>query len=60
MVKQMLRLIGGKASFDDYEAADLRISGETEVPFLLIRAYALKTSQVRVPTSLQEIKKELF
>lgn len=41
LVKQMLRLIGGKASFDDYEAADLRISGETEVPFLLIRAYAL-------------------
>ena len=41
LIKHMLRLLAGKASFKDYEAADDRVSAETDVPFLLIRAYAL-------------------
>ena len=41
IIKQMLSLIGGKASFDDYESADQLIDQETEVPFLLVRPYAL-------------------
>ena len=41
IVKQMLTLIGGKASFADYEKADKRISEEKSVPFVLVRPYAL-------------------
>ena len=41
IIKQMLMLIGGKASFMDYEKADKRISDEKSVPFVLVRPYAL-------------------
>ena len=41
-VKQMLQLIGGRSSFADYERADARISGEGEVPYVLVRPAALK------------------
>ena len=41
IVKQMLTLIGGKASFADYEKADKCISEEKSVPFVLVRPYAL-------------------
>lgn len=42
VVKQMLQLIGGRSSFADYERADARISGEVEVPYVLVRPAALK------------------
>lgn len=42
IVKQMLQMIGGRASFADYERADARISQETNVPYVLIRPAALK------------------
>ena len=42
VVKQMLQMIGGRASFADYERADARISHETNVPYVLIRPSALK------------------
>lgn len=42
IVKQMLQMIGGRASFADYERADARISHETNVPYVLIRPAALK------------------
>ena len=38
----MLQMIGGRASFADYERADARISHETNVPYVLIRPAALK------------------
>ena len=41
IVKQMLTLIGGKASFADYEKADKCINEEKSVPFVLVRPYAL-------------------
>jgi len=41
LIKQMLTLIGGKASFADYERADKRVREEKLVPFLLVRPYAL-------------------
>jgi len=41
IIKQMLMLIGGKASFMDYEKADKRISDEKSVPFVLVRPYTL-------------------
>ena len=41
IIKQMLTLIGGKASFADYEKADKRVSEEKSVPFVLVRPYAL-------------------
>ena len=34
-------MIGGKSSFDDYEAADKRIREESTVPRLLVRPYGL-------------------
>lgn len=37
----MLTLIGGKASFTDYEKADKPIREEKSVPFVLVRPYAL-------------------
>ena len=37
----MMQLIGGKSGFADYEAADLRIRTETEVPITLVRPYGL-------------------
>lgn len=42
IVKQILQLIGGRASFADYERADARISHEANVPYVLIRPSALK------------------
>jgi putative NADH-flavin reductase len=42
VVKKMLQLIGGRSSFADYERADARISGEGEVPYVLVRPAALK------------------
>ena len=38
----MLQMIGGRSSFADYERADARISGEGEVPYVLVRPAALK------------------
>lgn len=53
--KQVLSLIGGKESFADYDRADARISGETRVPYVLIRPAALTekpgTGKYRVMTS---------
>ena len=42
IVLQLLRLINGRAGFDDYERADARIARETHVPYVLIRPAALK------------------
>lgn len=42
VVLQLLRLINGRAGFADYERADARIAGETNVPYVLIRPAALK------------------
>lgn len=41
IIKQMLMLIGGKAGFDDYERADKRVRQEVNIPFVLVRPYAL-------------------
>ena len=41
-VLQLLRLINGRAAFEDYERADARIARETQVPYVLIRPAALK------------------
>ena len=41
LIKTMLTMIGGKPSFDDYEAADKRIREESKVPHLILRPYAL-------------------
>ena len=40
-VKWMLILIGGKASFDDYDRADKRVREESSVPCVLVRPFAL-------------------
>lgn len=42
IVFQLLRLINGRAGFEDYERADARIASETHVPYVLIRPAALK------------------
>jgi putative NADH-flavin reductase len=42
IVLQLLRLINGRAGFEDYERADARIARETHVPYVLIRPAALK------------------
>ena len=47
IIKQILTLIGGKSSFDDYEKADKRISEEKSVPFVLVRPYALTDKEGR-------------
>lgn len=41
IVKQLLWLIGGRRGFSDYDRADARISGETRVPYVLVRPAAL-------------------
>lgn len=41
LVKFMLQMIGGSAGFADYERAEARIRTETNVPFAVIRPYAL-------------------
>jgi len=43
LIKAMLTLIGSKAGFQDYEAAELRVRGESKVPFAIIRLYALNS-----------------
>lgn len=40
-IGKMMQLIGGKSGFADYEAADLRIRTETQVPVTLVRPYGL-------------------
>ena len=42
IVLQLLRLINGRAGFDDYERADARIAREANVRYVLIRPAALK------------------
>ena len=42
VVLQLLRLINGRAAFEDYERADARIVREMRVPYVLIRPAALK------------------
>ncbi len=41
LIKLMLQMFNGRASFADYERADARIRSETNVPFAVIRPYAL-------------------
>ena len=41
LLAKVLGPIGGKASWADYEAADLRIRDEKEVPFVLLRPYGM-------------------
>jgi nucleoside-diphosphate-sugar epimerase len=41
LIKLMLQMIGGKASFADYERAETRVRAETGVPVAVIRPYAL-------------------
>ena len=41
LIKAMLTLIGGAATFADYESAEARVRNEKQVPFLVIRPYAL-------------------
>lgn len=43
LIKGMLTLIGGKAGFHDYEAAEARVRGDSKVPFAVIRPYALNS-----------------
>lgn len=43
LIKAMLTLIGGKAGFLDYEAAESRVRGDLKVPFSVIRPYALNS-----------------
>ena len=45
LIKKMIIMIGGKSSFNDYEAADKRIREESTVPRLLVRPYALTDKQ---------------
>ena len=40
-IKAMLSMIGGKKSFNDYEAADKLIREQSIVPSILVRPYAL-------------------
>ena len=40
-IGKMMQLVGGKSGFADYEAADLRIRTETQVPVTLVRPYGL-------------------
>lgn len=41
LIKLMLQMFNGRAGFADYERADARIRSETNVPFAVIRPYAL-------------------
>jgi nucleoside-diphosphate-sugar epimerase len=41
LLAKVLGPIGGRASWVDYEAADLRIRDEKEVPFVLLRPYGM-------------------
>ena len=41
LVKQLLSLIGRRAAFQDYEAADERVRNESSVPCVLVRPAAL-------------------
>lgn len=41
LIKLMLQMFNGRAGFADYERADARIRSEANVPFTLIRPYAL-------------------
>ena len=40
-IKAMLSMIGGKKSFNDYEAADKQIREQSILPSILVRPYAL-------------------
>lgn len=42
LIKQVLSILAGRASFADYERADARIAHETSVPYVLVRPAALK------------------
>ncbi len=42
LIKQILQLINGRTQFADYLRADIRISKETVVPYVLVRPAALK------------------
>ena len=41
IIKQVLTLMGGRAGFADYEAADRRIRQQSAIPSVLVRPYAL-------------------
>lgn len=41
LIKMMLTLIGGKKGFKDYEMADDLVTHQNDVPYVLVRPYAL-------------------
>ena len=41
LIKISLTLIGGRAGFKDYEDAEARVRSESDVPFIVVRPYAL-------------------
>ena len=41
LIKISLTLIGGRAGFQDYEDAEAHVRSETDVPFIIVRPYAL-------------------
>ncbi len=41
LIKISLTLIGGRAGFKDYEDAEARVRRESDVPFIVVRPYAL-------------------
>lgn len=41
LIGKMMQVVGGRSGFADYEAADLRIRTETQVPVTLVRPYGL-------------------
>lgn len=41
LIKLVLQMIGGRAQIEDYERAEARIRGDTQVPHVVIRPYAL-------------------
>ena len=54
IIKSMLSMIGGKKSFNDYEAADKQVREQSIVPSILVRPYALND---KTPTGEYEILK---
>ena len=54
LIKVMLSMIGGKKSFNDYEAADKQVREQSIVPSILVRPYALND---KTPTGEYKILK---
>lgn len=47
LIKISLTLIGGRAGFKDYENAEACVRGELDVPFMVVRPYALTDKPAR-------------